>query len=77
MSTVAIDAVHIPPHPFFDFNNAPDRIERDQAGRPYRVWHSGWIVTFDSWQDDRPRRLTIERGAARLVLLLDTWSSEP
>jgi len=56
---------------------APDRIERDQAGRPYRVWHSGWIVTFDSWQDDRPRRLTIERGAARLVLLLDTWSSEP
>ena len=56
---------------------APDRIERDQAGRPSRVWPSGWIVTFDSWQDDRPRRLTIERGAARLVLLLDTWSSEP
>lgn len=28
MSTVAIDAVHVPPHPFFDFNDAPDRIER-------------------------------------------------
>lgn len=55
----------------------PDRIERDPRGRLQRVWHSGWIVTFDSWQDDRPRRLTIERGAARLVLLLDTWSSEP
>ncbi|MBI5781725.1 MAG: outer membrane lipoprotein LolB [Rhodocyclales bacterium] len=56
---------------------SPDRIERDEAGRLYRVWHSGWIVTFDSWRDDRPRRLTIERGAARLVLLLDTWNPEP
>lgn len=28
MSTVAIDAVHVPPHPYFDFNDAPDRIER-------------------------------------------------
>lgn len=54
----------------------PDRIERDPTGRPQRVWHSGWIVTFDSWQDARPRRLTIERGAARLVLLLDTWNPE-
>lgn len=30
MSTVAIEAVHVPPHPFFDFNDAPDRIERRQ-----------------------------------------------
>ncbi|WP_367025927.1 hypothetical protein ABZN20_16175 [Methylococcus sp. ANG] len=28
MSTAAIDAVCIPPHPFFDFNDAPDHIER-------------------------------------------------
>lgn len=28
MSAVAIDAVHVPRHPFFDFNDAPDRIER-------------------------------------------------
>ena len=28
MSTVAIDPVCVPPHPFFDFNDAPDRIER-------------------------------------------------
>jgi len=28
MSTVAIDSVHVPPHPFFDFNDAPDHIER-------------------------------------------------
>jgi hypothetical protein len=28
MSAVAIDAVHVPPHPFFDFNDTPDRIER-------------------------------------------------
>ncbi len=28
MSTVATDAVHVPSHPFFDFNDAPDRIER-------------------------------------------------
>ena len=28
MSTAAIDAVMVPPHPFFDFNDAPDRIER-------------------------------------------------
>ncbi|WP_448506105.1 AAA family ATPase [Immundisolibacter sp.] len=28
MSTAAIDAINVPPHPFFDFNDAPDRIER-------------------------------------------------
>jgi len=28
MTTAAIDAVCIPPHPFFDFNDAPDHIER-------------------------------------------------
>jgi 5S rRNA maturation endonuclease (ribonuclease M5) len=28
MSAAAIGAVTIPPHPFFDFNDAPDRIER-------------------------------------------------
>ena len=28
MNTTAIDAVIVPPHPFFDFNDAPDRIER-------------------------------------------------
>lgn len=28
MSTVAKDAVNFQPHPFFDFNDAPDRIER-------------------------------------------------
>ena len=28
MSTVAIEAITFPPHPFFDFNDAPDRIER-------------------------------------------------
>ena len=28
MKTTAIDAVIVPPHPFFDFNDAPDRIER-------------------------------------------------
>src|SRR5690606_31844629 len=28
MITAAIDAVCIPPHPFFDFNDAPDHIER-------------------------------------------------
>lgn len=28
MSTVVIDAINVPPHPYFDFNDAPDRIER-------------------------------------------------
>lgn len=28
MNTAVIDAVIVPPHPFFDFNDAPDRIER-------------------------------------------------
>ena len=28
MNTAAIEAVIVPPHPFFDFNDAPDRIER-------------------------------------------------
>ncbi len=28
MTAAAMDAVCIPPHPFFDFNDAPDRIER-------------------------------------------------
>lgn len=28
MSTVAIDTAQVPPHPFFDFNHAPDRIQR-------------------------------------------------
>ncbi|MBL8447524.1 MAG: outer membrane lipoprotein LolB [Zoogloeaceae bacterium] len=55
--------------------------EIDAQGRPVRLIDAGWVVEFLEYvgdePQDRPRRLEISQGDARLRLVIDDWRALP
>lgn len=55
--------------------------EVDERGRPLRMVDAGWVVEYLEYAGDgpldRPRRLEISQGDARLRLVIDDWRSLP